>query len=152
MIFRHRKGIHIADRYDHLNKKNHIGETRTSVGTGIMIAHIMGCSKIVLIGIDGNRQSGHRYFWELPPHTSPYRTEPYKRPYRNDRVAWDSYRKIKVKGQITDSDLIDINRSWLVFGTEVNKKIKVYNASENSALKVFPKIDLEQFIEDHESL
>lgn len=148
VVFRHRKGIHIADRYDHFNKKNHIGETRTSVGTGIMIAHIMGCSKIVLMGIDGYRQFGHRYFWELPPCTSSYRTEPYKKPYRNDKVAWDCFHKVKAKGQVTDSDLIDINRSWSAFGKEVNKKCKVYNASADSTLTVFPKIDLERFLED----
>lgn len=152
VVFRHRKGIHIADQYDHSNRKNHIGETRTSVGTGIMIAHIFGCSKIVLMGIDGNRQFGHRYFWELSPHISPHRTEPYKRPFRSDKVAWDCYRKVKIKGQITDVDLIDINRSWSAFGNAVNKKCKVYNASENSTLEVFPKIDLERFLEDHADL
>lgn len=152
VVFRHRKGIHIADSYDHSDKKNHIGETRTSVGTAIMIAHIMGCSKIVLMGIDGNRQLGHRYFWELSPHISPYRTEPYKKPYRNDGSVWDNYRKIKVKGQVTDSDLVDINRSWSAFGAAVNKKCKVYNVSENSSIEVFSKIDLETFLDQYDGL
>lgn len=152
VVFRHRKGIHIADKYDHFNKENHIGETRTSVGTGIMIANIMGCSKIILLGIDGCRQLGHRYFWQLSHHLSLYRTEPYKQPYRNDKASWDHYHKVKVRGQVTDSDLIDINKSWSVFGNAVNKKCKVYNASENSALTVFPKVNLERFLEDHEDL
>lgn len=152
VVFRHRKGIHIGDRYGHSNKEDHIGETRTSVGTAIMIAHIMGCSKIVLLGIDGHRKLGQRYFWELSHHISPHRTEPYERPYRNDKVSWDHFRKIKVKGEVTDSDLVDINKSWSTFGKAVNKKCKVYNASENSTLKVFPKIDLERFLEDHEGL
>lgn len=148
VLFRHCKGINIPDKYEHKNPKQHIGETRTSVGAGIMIAHIMGCSKIVLLGIDGCRQFGQRYFWQLSPHISPVRTEPYEKPYRNDRIPSDNYRKIKIKGQVTDSDLIDINRSWSDFGNAVNKKCKVYNASESSTLKVFPKIDLERFLED----
>lgn len=148
VIFRHQKGIHIPDRYDHSDKANHIGETRTSVGTGIMIAHIMGCSKIILLGIDGVRQFGCRYFWQLSPHISPCRTEPYKKPYRNDRSHWDCFRKVRVKGQVTDTDLIDINKSWSSLGKALNKKCKVYNASENSTLKAFPKIDLERFLED----
>ncbi len=152
VMFRHRKGIHIADAYSHSDKKNHIGETRNSVGSGIMIAHIMGCSKIVLLGIDGYRQFGYRYFWQLSPHISPYRTEPYKKPFRNDKKTWDCFRKVKVKGQVTDTDLIDINRSWSEFGKAVNEKCMVYNASENSALTVFPKIDLERFLEDYENL
>lgn len=147
VVFRHRKGIHIPDAYDHFDKENHIGEVRTSVGTGIMIAHIMGCSKIVLLGIDGCRQFGQRYFWQLPPHTSPHRTEPYKKPYRNDKTSWDCYPKVRVKGQMTDTDLIDINRSWSAFGKAVNKTCRVYNASENSTLDVFPKVNLEQFLE-----
>lgn len=152
VLFRHRKGIHIPDRYDHFNKENHIGEVRTSFGTGIMIAHIMGCSKIVLLGLDGYRQLGQRYFWQLPYTSSPYRTEPCKKPYRSDKADWDCFCKVKVKGQITDTDLIDINKSWTPFGNAVNKKCKVYNGSENSVLKVFPKINLEQFLEDHENL
>lgn len=148
VLFRHRKGIHIADRYDHTNPEGHIGETRTSVGTAIMIAHIMGCSKIALLGIDGTRQFGCRYFWQLSHHLSPYRNEPYVKPYRNDRSTWDSYQKVKVRGQVTDSDLIDINRSWESFGKAVNKKCLVYNVSPNSKLTVFQKVTLERFLDD----
>lgn len=150
VVFRHRKGIHIADKYSHFNPKNHIGETRSSLGSGIMVAHIMGCSKIVLLGVDGYRQDGHRYFWELPVHTSPYRTEPYQKPYRNDKPFWDHYRKIRVKGKITDTDLMDINNSWSTFGKAVNKKCLVYNGSGNSTLNIFPKVDLEQFLDQNE--
>lgn len=148
VIFRHRGGTHIADRYDHLDKKNHIGETRTSVGTGIMIAHIMGCSKIVLLGVDGCRNFGKRYFWELPIGTAPYRSEPYKKPYRSDYTGWDCFHVVKERGQTTDTDLIDINKSWNTLGKAINKKCKVYNASENSTLNIFPKVNLEKFLEE----
>ncbi len=148
VLFRHRKGINIPDKYIHNKPSFHIGETRSSLGSGIMIAHIMGCSKIVLMGVDGHRQNGCRYFWQLPHMSSLYRTEPYKKPYRSDKSNWDCFHKVKIQGQITDSDLIEINRSWMAFGRAVNKKCKVYNASENSTLTVFPKVNLERFLED----
>lgn len=149
VLFRHTKGINIPDKYNHTDKRFFIGETRTSVGTAIMVAHIMGCSKIVLLGIDGCRDYGKRYFWQLPYQISPVRDTSYDIPRRNDNVPIDKYQKIKILGKITDKDLVDINRTWLAFGQAVNKKCKVYNASEISVLSVFPKVSLESFFEKH---
>lgn len=148
VLFRHQKGICIPDRYDHFDEKNHIGEVRNSLGSGIMVAHIMGCSNIVLLGVDGYRQFGFRYFWQLPHHTSFYRTEPYRKPHRSDKVVWDHFRKARIKGEMTDMDLVDINKSWKAFGNAVNKKCIVYNSSEDSLVTVFPKVNLEQFLEN----
>jgi len=141
VLFRHRKGISISDTYSHSDHKKYIGETRTSVGTAIMIAHVMGCSKIVLLGVDGRRRNGFRYFWQTSA----------KQPYRNDNVPVDKYRKVKSAGQITDSDLLDINRSWNDFGTAVNAKCTVYNCSEDSALNIFPKASLSNTLYDRDS-
>lgn len=148
VLFRHRKGISIPDRYEHSNRKYHIGETRTSVGSAIMIAHVMGCSKIVLLGIDGCRQFGKRYFWQLDKIQTPYPKE-YKLPSRSDRIPIDAHSSTKcaVKGKQMDHDLIDINCSWQPFATAVNKKCKVYNVSEVSIIKAFPTADLNEFID-----
>jgi len=146
VLFRHRKGINIPDKYIHNDSKFHIGETRSSLGSAIMIARIMGCSDIVLLGVDGCRKFGKRYFWQLDPRLSLYREFPYKVPFRNDGVPVDKYKKCKFKGQITDYDLVDINRSWDKLGNAINKKCKVYNASPISVLKIFQKIDLKEFL------
>lgn len=148
VLFHHRKGINIADKYNHSEYKHYIGETRTSVGSAIMVAHIMGCSKIALLGVDNCRYQGMRYFWQLPHSTSPYRNIPYKIPYRNDGVPLDRYRKCKIGGQGSDYDLVDISRTWNKFGQAVNKKCKVYNISELSILTVFPKMKLEEFVNE----
>jgi len=139
VLFRHKKGISIPDKYIHMNQEFLIGETRSSVGTAIMVAHIMGCSKIVLLGVDGCRLGTARYFWQL--------SKKYKAPYRNDGLSPDRYRKCTVRGQVTDSDLMDINKSWEAFGKAVLKKCKVYNASENSLVDVFPKKSLQEILD-----
>lgn len=147
VLFRHRKGVSIPDRYEHEKRKYHLGETRTSVGSAIMVAHVMGCSKIVLLGIDGCRQFGRRYFWQLDVET-PY-PKAYKIPFRNDNVRPDAHDASRCifQGKQMDRDLIDINRSWEPFATAVNKKCKVYNVSEASVIDVFPRADLNEFID-----
>ena len=137
--FRHRTEIYVPDVYSHTDYVNHLGESRTSVGTAIMIAHIFGCSKIILLGIDGRRQGGYRYFWQM--------SNAYPIPFRNDGIPSDSHRKRRLRGEVTDYDLVDIGRSWDAFGAEVNKKCKVYNASPNSLVSVFPKINFEESID-----
>ncbi len=137
VLFRHRKGISVPDKYSHTDKKYFIGETRTSVGSAIMVAHIMGCSNIVLLGIDCCRQSGLRYFWQMPSFQG-------DRPFRNDRVPVDNYAKCKIAGEVTDYDLVDIFRTWNSLGSAINKKCKVYNASRISKLSIFQRITLEE--------
>ena len=97
VIFRHRKGIHIPISYEHNNKKMHLGETRTSLGTGIMCAIIMGCDKIILLGVDCCRQNGFRYFWQMPAKECAF---PFKVPHRKDGIPVDYFKKCRVQGEI----------------------------------------------------
>lgn len=138
VIFRHCKGINIPDKYTHDDKIYHIGETRTSVGSSIMVAHIMGCSEIVLLGIDCCRQMGYRYFWQMLEWN-------FEKPFRNDSVPVDRYKKCKIAGEITDYDLVDISKTWDKLGFYLKRKCSVYNASTISKLTVFPKIDLNKY-------
>ncbi len=148
VLFRHRKGISIPDKYVHEDPKYHIGETRTSIGTAIMIAHVMGCPEIILLGVDGCRKLGMRYFWQLHQHISSCKENPYKIPFRNDGVPVDRYKKCKLHGQITDYDLMDIEPTWEKLGAAINQKCKVYNASDTSVVTIFPKKKFEAVIED----
>ncbi len=140
VLFRHRKGIHIPDAYEHDNPKNHIGQTRTSVGSAIMVAHIMGCSTIALLGIDGHRKKGLRYFWQM--------NSSYQKPYRNDGVPVDKYKIYRMHGQTNDYDLLEMAPTWDKFGKAVNKKCKVYNCSEDSVITVFPKKSMEELLNE----
>ena len=148
VLFRHRKGISIPDKYRHKDKKFHLGETRTSTGTAMMIAHIMKCSPVVLLGVDCCRQNSMRYFWQLPHKLSPFRKEAWPKPKRNDGIPEDRYRVIKNSEITTDFDLKDMTRTWDDFGEAMNEKCRVYNTSDVSLLKVFPKVNLEKFLED----
>ena len=138
VLFRHRKGIHIPDIYSHTNPKNHLGETRSSLGSAIMVANTMGCSPIYLLGVDCCRYNGFRYFWQI--------SSKYSAPYRDDNVPLDFYQKCRTYGEVTDFDLLDILKSWYNFGRAVNKKCLIYNCSLGSKLTIFPKVKLEDVI------
>lgn len=137
-LFKHRQGYHVTDDYSHTIYDNHILQARSSVGTAIHIAHIMGCSKIVLLGVDCRRVNDCRYFWQLNPK--------FKTPYRTDKRVIDDFRRIMHHGNQSDADLVSILKYWNEFGEELNKKCNIVNASNISALEVFPKKDLSEVL------
>lgn len=133
VLFRHRKGYHITDKYEHNNKINHICQARTSTGSAIHVAHIMGCSEIFLLGLDCCRIEGKRYFWQFRNN----------QPTRSDGIPIDNYHKTIENGTQSDSDLKEIHKYWNNTGKLILNKCKVYNASGNSVLNTFPKVNLE---------
>ncbi len=142
VLFRHRHGYHITDKYEHEDSENRICQARTSVGSAIHVAHIMGFSKIVLLGIDCCRDpGGRRYFWT---------NKPGRKPYRNDNVLVDHYHRVRSAGVDSDTDLVAITEYWEKAGLEFNKKCDIYNASPFTILKVFPQVSLPEFIKDNQ--
>lgn len=139
VLFRHRTGYELSDRYSHNDKSMYLQQSRNSVGTAIGIAHIMGLSPIVLLGVDCCRDNGYRWFWQYPefPH----------KPRRLDGHKSDKY--FYREGSKTDYDLVDILRYWRRMGIKMLEKCEIYNASPISILDVFPKVNLEEFIERH---
>jgi len=133
VYFRHRTGYNVTDKYEHENPPNRILQCRTSIGSAMHIAHIMGCKPLILVGIDCARLSGKRWFWEFPP---------YQRPKRLDGRVPDKYRRFRD----SDVDLVEILDYWQAQGTEFLKKTVVYNASPLSRVRVFQKIALKQFV------
>ncbi len=142
VVFRHRKGYHITDKYEHNNPDNFICQARTSAGSAVHVAHIMGCSKIVLVGIDCCRMDALRYFWGK-------RGAVTKRPYRNDNIPPDRYRKTKFENKQTDTDLIEITRYWRKKARHFNEKCEILNASPISILTEFPKVNLGEFVKNN---
>ena len=137
VLFRHRTGYHITDKYSHSDKENHIMQCRSSVGSAIHIAHIMGCAEILVLGIDCCRSGNHRWFWQLPAWES--------KPYRLDKKKIDKYHRRRSLKVSTDSDLVDILRYWKDQGVHINKKCKVYNGSDKSLVTIFPHKGLNEF-------
>jgi len=136
ILFRHRKGYHITDHYLHDDPKLHICQARTSLGSAIHIAHIMGFEKVGLLGVDCCRLEGHRYFWQFWK----------DQPKRTDGHGPDKFVKIQHQGRQSDTDLVNIISYWHTRGEEMNKKIKIFNLSEISTIKIFPKITLKEFL------
>lgn len=139
VYFRHRTGYKITDVYSHSAKENYICQARTSVGSAIHIAHIMGCSPIGLLGVDCFRQNGCRYFWQLAPNKYDY-------PHRRDKIMPDTFRRIMNAGTSTDVDLIDILKYWKNHGLMISHKCQVYNLSQKSLVNVFPKMSYDEFV------
>lgn len=135
VLFRHRKGYHLTDTYEHDNAENHIVQARTSVGSAIHVAHIMGCSPIIVLGLDCYRDGNYRWFWQYPDFPN--------KPKRLDGRRVDKYSR--KKGSDSDTDLEDILRYWKAQGNEINKRCLVYNASKDSKVEIFPKIDLKDY-------
>jgi hypothetical protein len=130
LLFKHRLGWHLSDTYSHSDYKSHICQARTSLITAIAISHIMGCSPIILLGVDCYRRNGKRYFWQ--------EWDNEKQPYRTDGVKTDKF----IHKNDTDTDLLDVIKYWNIYGKEISKKCKVLNASQNSKITIFPKINL----------
>lgn len=136
VIFKHRTGYNITDKYVHLEYENRICEARTSLGSAIHIAHIMGFDKIVLLGIDCCRYKGARYFWDIGK---------WNKPKRFDNIPTDKYRRVMSDNYYTDTDLLQILDYWKIAGKEFNK-CNIYNVSEISKIDCFRKIELNKLL------
>ena len=133
ILFKHRTGYELTTPYSHLERINHIWESRTSVGSAVHVAYIMGCSKIILLGIDCCRVDNKRYFWDF--------WDEDKRPFYK-KHARRRYRETQYKDRQTDDDLLEILNYWNIIAKMCKNKIEIYNASNISIVDAFPKIKL----------
>ena len=132
ILFRHCKGYEMNRPYIHGKKENHIWEARSSAGSAIHIAYIMGCRNVVLLGMDCRRVGQYRYFWQMPSF------EP--KPKRIDSMPTDKFKQCKVAGVNSDTDLRSILRYWDMVAKKTKEYVNVVNVSEISLIKSFPKI------------
>lgn len=132
VIFRHRKGYHLSKPYRHNIYEQRVFEARTSVGTAVHIAYIMGCKEIVLIGVDCCRLEGCRYFWQ---DNEKYNVA------RNDDVPVDGFRKVTVHGNEMDTDLFSILYYWEKVSNVARGKIEIFNSSPISVVDCFKRVD-----------
>ena len=137
VLYRHRRHYHITPKYSHTDKENHLFQCRSSLGSCIHIAHIMGCSEILILGLDCYREGKFRWFWQFPDWPN--------KPYRIDGKRIDKYHRRRTLQINTDSDLADILLYWKTKGSQINEKCKVYNGSEKSLIDVFPYMGLNEF-------
>lgn len=133
VLFKHRKGYALSSPYSHTRPDKFIWEARTSAGSAVHVAHIMGCEYIVLLGVDGRRVGDCRYFWQMPQWQS-------DKPFRNDGVGIDKFPRCNIKDAPADTDLKSINDYWRKVAATPG--LRVYNASPISLIDGIPKISL----------
>jgi len=112
---------------------------RTSMGTAIHWAYIMGCDPIVLLGCDCCFSGRKRYFWEFPGERRAIRID--GRPNH-----WNPRRN--KQGIVQDRHCIDFMEYWQDFA-EANTHANIIYASEGGALDVFPSMTLKEALEEY---
>ena len=112
---------------------------RTSVGSAVHLAYIMGCDPIVLLGCDCCLQNNKRYFWEF---------NGYPKAFLMKKVSKPKSRIIKnINGKMIDNHGRDFLEYWKDFA-ESNKNVNIINGSVESALEVFPKKEFKAIINE----
>lgn len=113
---------------------------RTSIGSAIHFAYIMGFNPIVLLGCDCCFEGNKRYFWEY---------EDQKQCYRIDNKSLEKRISGKIDGRLVDRHSLDFLKYWEALSKQLEKqKIKVINASDG-ILKFFERKDLKDIIKEY---
>ena len=122
------------------NPRKPIIGARTSVGSAIHFAYIMGCDPIVLLGIDCCFREGKKYFWEFPgePPVS--------------RVKGLPLRALPVKllnGDKADHHSVQIKKYFEQLAVQTKKQeINIINSS-GGILDCFERMPLEKVLEKY---
>lgn len=111
---------------------------RTSGGTAIHLAHIMGCDPIVLLGTDCCYREGKRYFWQFEGENKPYRLD-------NKSVECNPTRKIN--GQQADWHSGEFLEYYNSLATQCrSQNIRIINVS-GGILDCFERMTLVEVLE-----
>jgi len=115
--------------------------SRTSSGTAIHLAYIMGCNPIVLLGHDCCFNKGKRYFWQFPGE---------KRTCRTSGGPIITYaNKGKIRGHPVDNHSLDFLHYWENFAKQSkSQNINIINAS-GGILESFPRMSIEEVLDKY---
>jgi hypothetical protein len=105
---------------------------RSSTASALHMMYLMGCSPILIAGMDGRVVDGRRYFWEIPGQPMPWRT--------NGGLQRNSMSLILGK-----KELLEIGQYWEEFAV-VNEDIvpSIWNCCPDSAVESFSKMTWEE--------
>ena len=119
-------------------KKPIIG-ARTSSGTALHLAYIMGCDPIVLLGSDCCFKRGRRYFWQFKGEKKARKI--------NGGIPSFPMTKARVKGECVDKNSLDFLDYWEALAEQTKKQnINIINSSDG-ILDVFPRISLNKVLD-----
>ena len=114
---------------------------RTSTGSAIHLAYIMGCNPIVLLGNDCCFENGRRYFWQFPGEKKASKVSGGIQPWLPNRG--------KIKNKCVDKNSVDFLEYFEVLSKQTKKQgINIINAS-GGILDCFPRMSLEEVLEKY---
>lgn len=114
---------------------------RTSTGTAVHLAYIMGCDPIVLVGSDCCFIQSRRYFWQFDGE---------KKPFRHDNVPMIFLpNRGRLEDKFVDNNAVDFIKYFNALGEQADKQnIDIVDVS-GGLLKCFRKMDYEDMLEQY---
>lgn len=115
---------------------------RTSVGSAVHIAYIMGCDPIVLLGCDccyGPRNI--RYFWQFPGETPAHRI--------NGERVFCHANSGKMNNKCVDHHCVEFTQYWARLAKINAGTANIIYASEGGILRCFPVMTLNEVLEKY---
>jgi hypothetical protein len=128
----------VRDGYQ-MTAEGPIAAARTSAGSAVHLAYIMGCNPIVLLGCDACYKNGKRYFWQFPDERNAVRI-------RNPQSLHCRADKGLRQGKPVDQDCLDFLEYWRVFAKSNENRSKIIYASEGGLVDAFPSMTLKQVL------
>lgn len=113
---------------------------RTSTGSAVHLAYIMGCDPIVLLGCDCCHRNGKRYFWQFPDERNAVRL-------KNNKPVYCRADKGSFKGKPVDQHCLDFYEYWRRFSRVNQGKTNIIYASEGGLIDVFPSMTLAETLQ-----
>jgi len=125
-----------------LTKDEPIVGARTSMGSAVHLAHIMGCNPIVLLGNDCRLKDGKRYFWQYrKKNRQPFRVKGFK---FNDRTQNIGFSTDDFKSYWKNFAMY--NKTHGPLGTD----LEIIDCSD-SDLDCFPKMHMQEILDEYGS-
>jgi hypothetical protein len=110
---------------------------RTSMGTAIHLAYIMGCDPIVLMGCDCCYVGRNRYFWQFPGET---------KPIKKGAKVFSTPNKGKIEDKPIDHHCYEFLDYWQDFADANEGKVEIIDTALQGLLKCFPKVAYEDVL------
>jgi hypothetical protein len=114
---------------------------RTTAGTAVHLAHLMGCSPIVLLGCDCCYEGSSRYYWQLDGEDECFRKD-------GNIVA-----SFPNKGQLRDKPIDKHSKDFLKYWDALSKQASKQNISiidtSKGLLKCFKQMEYQDLIDKY---
>lgn len=136
--------------YTFLRKENHVMKKeddklimgRLSSHVGLHFMYILGCSPIILLGMDGHHEDGYRGFWMLP--------EYYNKVHPKMREFYGPDPKTSFNTLHPDGENILTVDGHKLWGDMIkDPHTIVLNATPGSSITAFPKMKLTEVLEKY---